>query len=154
MSSLKSTASELSPAILDEMVGTLSAIKARHAEKTAAELKYPETRDTPEEREYIDKSMRLMREQQAEIDALVSSWTRSQQEAVLKHRLLQGAEVRLELTDDWLQRLIVSHPARVLEAQRLKEQHINQLSPLQLSAVREEGDSYWLRLAQSYQGSA
>lgn len=152
MSSLKSTASELSPAILDEMVRTLSAIKARHAEKTAAELKYPETRDTPEEREYIDKSMRLMRERQAEIDALVSSWTRSQQEAVLKHLL--GVEVRLELTDGWLKRLIVSRPARVLEAQRLKEQHINQLSPLQLSAVREEGDSYWLRLAQSYQGSA
>lgn len=152
MINTEATTCETSPAQLDEMIKTLRQLQARHSARSSAELKYPESRGTPEEREYLDKSWRLMREQQAEVNALLSSWPRRQQEAVLLRLLPAGSEIQLELTEEWLKSLIIWRPARLLEAQRLKEAHMKQPSAFHLKQVAEEGDNYWLRLAQSYQG--
>lgn len=138
---------------LRQMNAALRAIQARYRELHAeARRQQPDAIMTPDAAA-IDATWRLHREEQAELMALLGSWTRAEREALLLALLPHGSHIKLDIPEHWLDELIIWRPARMLEAQRLKEAHWGRLSKHQQKCVAEEGDCYWLRLAQSYQGS-
>lgn len=83
-------------------------------------------------------------------NTLMNSWTREQKMALLHSMLKPGTEVTIQLTDEWLHRLLLYNPGVLAEAERLKEQ-LTQI-PWHAERAADEGDNYWLRLAGSYQG--
>lgn len=90
------------------------------------------------------------REMGEEQQALLNSWTREQKMALLQFMLKPGTEITIQLTDEWLHTLLLHNPGVLSEAQRLKERL--PAIPWHAQRAAEEGESYWLRLAQSYQG--
>lgn len=139
---------------LRQMNAALRSIQAHYRELQAETGRRPQpgAAMTPDAAA-IDASWRLRREEQAELKALLGTWTRAEREALLLALLPRGSAITLDIPDHWLDQLIIWRPARVLEAQRVKNSRGRRLSDSQKECVAEEGDCYWLRLAQSYQGS-
>lgn len=86
----------------------------------------------------------------ADQKSLMDGWTREQKMALLHSMLKPGTKVTIQLTDEWLHRLLLYNPGVLAEAERLKEQ-LPQI-PWHAKRAAVEGDNYWLRLAESYQG--
>lgn len=124
---------------------------ARHAEIWG---NYHPRKTTADEFERMQKasSAEWFREKNAgEIESILSSLTRQEKEVALLMRLPPGSEITLQIPDKWLDRLLQFHAAVLLEAQRLKDRMSDM--PFHAKRAALEGDSYWLRLAGSYQGS-
>lgn len=96
--------------------------------------------------EWWAKSREMCEEQQTILDG----WTREQKMLLLQFMLKPGTEITLQLTDEWLNRLLLNNPGVLAEAQRLKER-MPQI-PWHAKRAKEQGDIYWLKLAVSYQG--
>lgn len=82
--------------------------------------------------------------------AILNGWTREHKMSLLQFMLKPGTEITLELTDEWLHTLLLHNPGVLAEAQRLKVR-MPQI-PWHARRAADEGESYWLRLAGSYQG--
>lgn len=87
---------------------------------------------------------------EADKKALLGNWSREQKMALLQFMLKPGTRITIQLTDEWLHRLLIYNPGCLAEAERLKER-LPQI-PWHAKRAAAEGDGYWLRLAQSYQG--
>jgi len=82
--------------------------------------------------------------------ALLEQIGREEKLGMLKRLLKPGTEITIELTDDWLHRLLMYNPGVLSEAERLKGRLSHR--PFHANRAAAEGETYWLRLAQSYQG--
>lgn len=86
----------------------------------------------------------------ADQKALLDSWTREQKMALLQFMLKPGTKITIQPTDEWLHTLLLYNPGVLAEAERLKERL--PAIPWHAKRAAAEGDTYWLRLASSYQG--
>lgn len=87
----------------------------------------------------------------ADEKTLLDSWTWDQKMALLKFMLKPGTKITIQLTEGWLHTLLLYNPGVLAEAERLKERL--PAIPWHAKRAAAEGETYWLRLASSYQGN-
>lgn len=84
------------------------------------------------------------------LKAMLECTSREEKLGMLKRLLKPGTEITIELTEDWLNMLLIFRPGVLAEAERLKTRL--PAIPWHAQRAKAEGDAYWMRLAQSYQG--
>jgi hypothetical protein len=84
------------------------------------------------------------------LKAMLDKIDRQTKLAMLQALLKPGTEITLQITDEWLDTLLMFNPGVLSEAQRLKER-LSQI-PFHAKRAADEGENYWLRSAQSYAG--